>query len=137
MKTTQPRLGYYEFLDESTPLGLYSFHWPVARGDWWYPNISIHNALFEYKPIGRREYERGDLVNVLVSNALDYHRNPVPWRHRISFWGGDDFCLSMHDAGQFMTTAETKRFLLALPNPVSQDWVRGLQHDGKPLFQSG
>lgn len=57
--------------------------------------------------------------------------------HRISFWGGDDFCLSMHDADQTMTLEETKRFLLALPNPVSQEWLWSLKHNGRPLFQSG
>lgn len=130
-------LGFYEFLDAELPMGVHSFHWPVTPGDWWSPNICPVNAHFEYRPTHRREYERGDLVNVLVSNARNYFREELAGVHRISFWGGDDFCLSMHDADQTMTLEETKRFLLALPNPVSQEWLWSLKHNGRPLFQSG
>lgn len=129
--------GYEDFLSAEAPMGLYSFHWPVAVGDWWSPNICPVNAHFRHTPTERREYAPGDLVNVLISNAKDYFRNEVPGLHRISFWGGDDHCLSMHDADQTMTTAEVKQFLRELPNPVSMEWLWSLRKNGKPLFQSG
>lgn len=129
--------GYYEFLDSMSPMGLHSFHWPVALGDWWAPNICPKNAHFEWSPTERNSYERGDLVNVLVDNARDYHRREVPGIHKISFWGGDDHYLSMHDSDQIMTTSEVKRFLMELPNPVSQKWLRSLIKGGRPLFRMG